>query len=107
MSKTPTIRAVLAADKVNLHRGAPMGSHSFQHTFGRLHLQKVPLDSGGYAPDGVYWGLGDPLYCAFNPESEDGEFPVGKGTRIFVRAQNRVEAKRRVQDVAIPPVYIR
>lgn len=44
--------------------GAPMGRKSFYPAFReqsvKLHLQKVPINSGGYDSGGAYWGL--PVY---------------------------------------------
>lgn len=54
----------------------------------KLHLQQVPLDSGGYDPGGAYWGIGEPLYIAFG----DGEH---EQCRAFFRATNREEAKEK------------
>jgi len=53
-------------------RGAALGrpsAHSSGHV-GRFCLRKVRLDSGGYDPNGTYFGIGEPLYWA---ASEDGE----------------------------------
>ena len=66
--------------KVNSSRGAPMGRRNecaiggvvtapakfpFEHPALKVHLRKVPLDSGGYDQGGAYWGLGTPLYVAW------------------------------------------
>lgn len=61
----PPTRAGLmaAADAIEQYRGAPMGIADFTAPdvtpldalyFG---IARVALDKGGYAPDGVYWGL--------------------------------------------------
>ena len=31
---------------------------------GKVHLQRVPLDGGGYDPGGAYWGHGEALFSA-------------------------------------------
>lgn len=71
-------------------RGAALGRpsiHDCDEFTGRLYLQKVRIDSGGYDPNGTYWGLGDPLYwCANEDNSIDYCF----------RALNRQEAKGKV-----------
>lgn len=56
----------------------------------KFHLQRVPLDSGGYDPGGAYWGLGDPLYVAFG----EGELEVQE---MFFRAKSRDDAKAQVR----------
>jgi hypothetical protein len=61
--------------------GAPMGRRSVTLT-GRVHLHRVRLDSGGYDQGGAYWGIGDPLYCAWNDEGEN-----------YIRASDRGQAK--------------
>ena len=65
--------------------GASMGRRS-ERIDGKCHLQKIPLDSGGYDKGGAYWGLGEPLYCA-----QDSE-----GGRFFIRAKTRKEAKEKI-----------
>ena len=65
--------------------GASMGRRSYSVN-GKCHLQKIPLDSGGYDRGGAYWGLGEPLYCA-----QDSE-----GSRLFIRAKTRKEAKEKI-----------
>ena len=71
--------------------GAPMGRAAVrsievkgQH-YGpsrKMHLRKVPLDAGGYDRGGAYWGIGSPLYVAY-----DDDF------RAFFRADDRDDAK--------------
>ena len=52
-----------AADAVERYRGAPMGVADYTAPdvtpLDALHfgIARVALDEGGYAPDGVYWGL--------------------------------------------------
>lgn len=72
--------------------GAPMGRHSstgheLEHAPGKLYLQRVRLDSGGYDSGGAYWGTGEPLYVATDHED----------TTVFVRAMTRDGAKHAVR----------
>ena len=55
-------------------RGAAMGRHSYHAedptTFaGRLFMRRVRLDSGGYDPNGTYFGVGNPLYWVSSEDS--------------------------------------
>lgn len=68
--------------------GAPMGrSNDTDPTFdGKLHVQAVNLDSGGYDKGGAYWGgnmRGAYLYAAF---SSDGD------QIMYMRVASRTEA---------------
>lgn len=70
-------------------RGAAMGRHTYNEpgpgTFDKpLTLRKIPLDSGGYDPNGTYFGWGEPIYWL---ASDDGKID-----RVF-RARTRAEAK--------------
>ena len=71
---------------VNTSRGAPMGRHCFgqQHEVNRrsVRLFRVNLDSGGYDDGGVYWGIGQPLWCATD----------GQDYCQFTRARSRIGA---------------
>lgn len=89
--------------KLDCSRGAPMGRCeglyveggyfrgttclSSDHAPVKMHLARVPINSGGYDAGGAYWGLGDPLYCAW---SEDPDLIV------YVRAHSRKKAKSEV-----------
>ena len=57
----------------------------------KVRLFIVYLDSGGYDEGGAYWGIGDPLYCAYYEVDEELE------GRLFIRAKNREEAKKHVR----------
>lgn len=50
----------------------------------RLYLRRIPIDSGGYDPGGAYWGLGAPLYEAF--DDSGGFYWTERGTRESVKA---------------------
>jgi hypothetical protein len=57
----------------------------------KFHLQRVPLDSGGYDPGGAYWGLGCGwLYYAHGDGAEEVQ-------EMFFRAHNRDDAKTQVR----------
>lgn len=72
--------------------GAPMGQASQLPLIGKVHLQRVPIDSGGYDPGGVYWGTSDyirgvyALYCAWNDDCLH-----------YVRAYDRNKAKEQLK----------
>jgi hypothetical protein len=58
-------------------------------TYGpKVTLQRIRLDSGGYDPQGAYWGIGQPLYWAATDD--------GKLDDTF-RAYDRDEAKEHVR----------
>lgn len=62
-----------------------------------LYLQRVRFVDGDYGPDGTYWGRSasvGALWCAFNKEHHDAA--AGHGTRIYVRAHSRTEARLKV-----------
>lgn len=89
---TPNINQVLRKDPRHTSRGAPLGDTNFHLATSPLYLQRVRFVDGDYAPDGTYWGNnGTPLWCAFN--GDDGEDAAGHGSRIYVRAETRDEAK--------------
>lgn len=89
---TPNINQILRKDPRHTSRGAPMGDTNFDEATSPLYLQRVHFVDGDYAPDGTYWGNnGTPLWCAFN--GDDGENAAGHGSRIYVRAKTRDEAK--------------
>lgn len=76
--------------EVNSKYGAPMGRYSnnlssFENR--KVNLRQVPLIDG-YDQGGAYWGIGNPLYCAWSKATETEEFIV----RYF-RSSNRQEAK--------------
>ena len=75
------INQILRAARRNCKYGAPMGA---QNVFNGspLRVQRVILEDVGYAPDGAYWGAGQPLYCGFN-----------EGSKVYVRANSVPAAK--------------
>jgi hypothetical protein len=66
----------------------------------KLHLRRVPLDSGGYDPGGAYFGQGTPLYCAFG-ETETEQLYA------FVRAASRKEAIAKIATAINNPRFIK
>jgi hypothetical protein len=86
--------------KAYSERGADTGRPTIvpdDYTGEKLHLQKVPLDSGGYDPGGAYWGVGPPaLYCAYG-ESKTEQL------QVFFRSNSRETAKRAIRNL----IYIR
>lgn len=53
----------------------------------RTRLERVRLDAGGYDKGGAYWGLGNPLFCAWT-SADDGDVRTG-----YRRATDREAAK--------------
>lgn len=92
---TPDINKILAlpCNKGYSERGASMGRWS--QTEGKpecLYLQRMRFVDGAYDTGGAYWGGGNPMWCAFSPDTTDNEFTI----RVFTRAANREEAKANV-----------
>lgn len=56
----------------------------------KITLQRIRLDSGGYDPQGAYWGRGEPLYWAAD---ESGEYDA------TFRADDREDAKDIVREM--------
>lgn len=56
----------------------------------KVTLQRVRLDSGGYDPQGAYFGIGAPLYWA---ATDDGELDA------TFRADDRADAKAHVREL--------
>jgi len=73
----------------DLRRNGPLGT--LRSTVKKLKytLQRVRLDRGGYTSSGKYYGIGAPLYEAYNPET---------GESLVFRAADRATAKRHVED---------
>lgn len=81
-------------------RGADMGRPNWglpedRETPMVMYLQRVKLDVGGYDLGGAYWGLGDPLFCAWSSTFYAGSLPVC--ARVFVRAKTRDAAKTQIK----------
>ena len=83
---TPSINKLLRASPVNCKYGAPMGaSNRFDNPDEPLYVQRIRFVDGDYTPAGVYFGGGEPLYCAFSDSN-----------RIYIRAGSRAEALEKV-----------
>lgn len=68
--------------------GAPMGRHSVIDSGERkLHLRRLRFVDGGYDAGGAYWGSPANVWHAVN---------ACRGIEVFVRADTREEAKRKV-----------
>lgn len=95
---TPDINKILRRPCYNASSkyGANMGRQN--QTEGKpeqLYLQRIRFVDGDYDSGGAYWGSGPPaLWCAFSPENTENDEPI----MVFVRADNREEAKIKVQD---------
>jgi len=70
-------------------RGAALGRPTISdgEPEGKMTLRKIRLDSGGYDPNGTYFGIGAPLYWYADQ---------GGNVDAVLRAQDRAEAKRQV-----------
>lgn len=68
------------------------GQHAYDYT-GKIGIERVRLNSGGYAPGGRYFGRGAPLWEIVNEESG------GSGDVYFyIRAANKAAARALIQD---------
>lgn len=74
--------------KLSCKYGAPMG-RSNDRISGKCRLQICPMvDGGAYDNGGAYWGIGVTLWVCQDKE----------GSLFFVRAKNREEAKKTIQE---------
>lgn len=77
-----TVNNLIFMKPYSLKYGAPMGERS--EKLGEIaHIQQIYIDRWGYAENGVYWGVGKPVYCAVDTD----------GNRSFCRADNHKQAK--------------
>lgn len=80
--------------KVSCKYGAPMGRSNWDDNTGtyagKMYLQHIRLDAGGYDPGGAYWGVGRRLY---------GYAAVDDSVNGFVRAYDRKDAIERVRRI--------
>lgn len=90
------INAKLKASPVGSVRGAPMGRMDWGVAEHRdrsmvMYLQRVRFVNGDYDLGGAYWGgyPSPPLFCAWADDVE---------ARVFVRAEDRDDAKDAVLD---------
>lgn len=70
---------------------------SYSEPQGKVSLQRVQIDSGGYDHGGAYWGLGAPLWWACD---EEGSYEA------FLRASTRAHAKAIIR-AAFPDATIK
>jgi hypothetical protein len=81
-------------EAVNCKYGAPVGRRESHHIDptkqNSIRLFKVNVDSQGYDDGGAYWGIGQPLYCAMQYDTDYLE---------FIRANSR---KAAADQLAIP-----
>ncbi len=93
---TPDINKILRKNPRSGKFGAPLGARNHHDSTSRVYLQRIRFVDGDYGADGTYWGQGskasDRLWCAFNGY-DDPDFEVAQGTRAYVRAATREEAK--------------
>lgn len=54
----------------SLGRATVLGSPSHRDNRILFHLRRVRLDQGGYDPGGAYWGIGSPLFEAWDDGGE-------------------------------------
>ena len=75
-------------------RGAALGRHLYEgeSSFdGKFTLRRVYLDSGGYDPNGTYFGHGTPIYWYAN---HDGPEPIDRTLRAHSRAEAKIHVLR-------------
>lgn len=74
--------------------GSSMGRREYHagQPFGKLRLQHVPLNRGGYDPGGAYWGIGTPLYRYEDSGDDENDGQVSG----YVRAYSRDHAKSQI-----------
>lgn len=79
-------------------RGAPFGriNGRLRYAAGKVHLRQVPLDRGGYDPGGAYWGVADPLWCAWQGDQS-----------VYFRAADRSAARAELLNAAPGLVFYR
>ena len=79
--------------------GASMGRNSCQPSelTGKIHLACVPLYDGGYDKGGAYWGIGQPLFCAWDDE----------GNAYYFRDSSRENARRWIKSTNTSVTFYR
>ncbi len=84
-------------------RGAALGRPSYRGDPDfkyKFVLRKVPLDSGGYDPNGTYFGVGEPIYW-YASTNHDGTDDEGNPVEVaevdcIIRAADRAAAKQAI-----------
>jgi hypothetical protein len=56
----------------------------------KFRLQRLRIDAGGYDEGGAYWGLGKPLFMAWDDAT------AGRRVDLFFRAESREAARETV-----------
>ena len=85
----------LQLEKLDCKYGAPMGRRNILPPVGAhvdFHLTKIECVDGDYDEGGAYWGNSPScgwIWCAWSLNR----------ARVFVRAKDREEAKRKVAEV--------
>jgi hypothetical protein len=62
---------------------------SDKNTSVNLYLRKVRINQSGYDSGKAYWGINNPVFCAYDIDYE---------IMIFVNAQDRSEACKKVRE---------
>lgn len=74
---------------------------------GKVSLQRIRINQGGYDSGGAYWGIGEPLYCACGESTNKKPKIAPNGDTVgeqyddfehYFRAADREEAKQWVRD---------
>lgn len=58
----------------------------------KFHLELVRIDAGGYDSGGAYWGLGQPLFTAWD------DVTAGNRVDLFLRSTDRETAKAKIRE---------
>jgi hypothetical protein len=92
----------LKLNDVDCKYGAPMGRTNWLpndlNSPLKLQLQQVRMiDHGAYDHGGAYWGISNPLYCAWGYENEGEENE--ENVRVFTRGKTREEAKQKIREL--------
>jgi len=69
------------------------GQHKLLNPAGKLVIERVRLNRGGYTSSGRYFGGGAPLYRVMNDDSADGVVD------FYIRAASRASAGREVRSM--------
>lgn len=96
-----------AADGRRVCTGAQMGRRAYRpsepNLVVKLRLVRLPFVDGCYDRRGAYWGCPQNVWCATNRVDAqcgyraDGADGAGQLVEVFVRADDRVEAKANVR----------
>jgi hypothetical protein len=73
--------------------GRPSRRPLYPKTPTAFYLRRVYLNSGGYDSGGAYWGVGRPLYRAESVDEMEMTYGDPQQAEMYVRANDRNEAK--------------